>query len=90
MITHLIEIVVEGIIGGLFDDKRKTTQTNVFYFVHNLNNFINFIELNKPAHLGYKIVYSYMTWDEFDRYNKTWDAWDSLNLNWDDREKYKE
>ena len=52
--------------------------------------FINFIELNKPAHLGYKIVYSYMTWDEFDRYNKTWDAWDSLNLNWNDREKYKE
>ena len=49
-----------------------------------------FNELNKPAHLGYKIVYSYMTWDEFDRYNKTWDSWDSLNLSWEDREKYKE
>ena len=64
--------------------------TSIYGIPPNLNNFINFIELNKPAHLGYKIVYSYMTWDEFDRYNKTWDAWDSLNLNWDDREKYKE
>ena len=64
--------------------------TSIYGIPPNLNNFINFIELNKPAHLGYKIVYSYMTWDEFDRYNKTWDAWNSLNLNWNDREKYKE
>ena len=64
--------------------------TSIYGIPPNLNNFINFIELNKPAHLGYKIVYSYMTWDEFDRYNKTWDTWDSLNLNWEDREKYKE
>ena len=64
--------------------------TSIYGIPPNLNNFINFIELNKPAHLGYKIVYSYMTWDEFDRYNKTWDAWDLLNLNWEDREKYKE
>ena len=63
---------------------------NEYYLPPNLNNFINFIELNKPAHLGYKIVYSYMTWDEFDRYDKTWDTWDLLNLNWDDIEKYKE
>ena len=64
--------------------------TSIYGIPPNLNNFINFIELNKPAHLGYKIVYSYMTWDEFDRYNKTWDMWDGLNLNWEDREKYKE
>ena len=64
--------------------------TSIYGIPPNLNNFINFIELNKPAHLGYKIVYSYMTWDEFDRYNKTWDIWDGLNLNWEDREKYKE
>ena len=64
--------------------------TSIYGVPPNLKNFINFIELNKPAHLGYKIVYSYMTWDEFDRYNKTWDAWDLLNHNWEDREKYKE
>ena len=64
--------------------------TSIYGVPPNLNNFINFIELNKPAHLGYKIVYSYMTWDEFDRYNKTWNQWDDLNLTWEDREKYKE
>ena len=64
--------------------------TSIYGVPPNLDNFINFIELNKPAHLGYKIVYSYMTWDEFDRYNKTWNAWDLLNHNWEDREKYKE
>lgn len=64
--------------------------TSIYGVPPNLNNFISFIELNKPAHLGYKIVYSYMTWDEFDRYNKTWDQWDDLNLTWEDREKYKE
>lgn len=56
----------------------------------NMDGFIKAIERVKPAHLGFKFIYSYMTWDEFDRYNKTWDMWDSLNLNWDDREKYKE
>ena len=64
--------------------------TSIYGVPPNLDNFINFIELNKPAHLGYKIVYSYMTWNEFDRYNKTWNAWDLLNHNWEDREKYKE
>ena len=64
--------------------------TSIYGVPPNLDNFINFIELNKPAHLGYKIVYSYMTWDEFYRYNKTWNAWDLLNHNWEDREKYKE
>ena len=56
----------------------------------NMDGFIKAIERVKPAHLGFKFIYSYMTWDEFDRYNKTWDVWDLLNLNWDDREKYKE
>ena len=64
--------------------------TSIYGVPPNLKNFINFIELNKPDHLGSKIDYSYMTWDEFDKYNKTWDSWDSLNLNWEDREKYKE
>lgn len=57
---------------------------------NNMDGFIKAIERVKPAHLGFKFIYSYMTWDEFDRYNKTWDIWDALNLNWDDKEKYKE
>ena len=56
----------------------------------NMDGFAKAIERVKPAHLGFKFIYSYMTWDEFDRYNKTWDMWDNLNLMWEDREKYKE
>lgn len=44
----------------------------------------------KPAHLDYKYEYSYLTWDEFDAYNKTWDEWDALNLTWNELEVYTE
>ena len=56
----------------------------------NMEGFVKAIERAKPAHLGFKFIYTYMTWDEFDRYNKTWDQWDDLNLTWEDKEKYKE
>lgn len=48
------------------------------------------IEEIKPAHLGVVYEFSYMTWDQFDAYNKTWNAWDALNLTWDEREVYQE
>ena len=43
-----------------------------------------------PAHLVVQYVFTYLTWDEFDAYNKTWDEWDALNLTWDEFEKYSE
>lgn len=43
-----------------------------------------------PAHLDIKYIYSYMTWKEFNNYNKTWEQWNSLNLNWREFERYKE
>ena len=48
------------------------------------------IEEIKPAHLGVIYEFSYMTWNEFDGYNKTWNAWDALNLTWDEFEAYRE
>lgn len=44
----------------------------------------------KPAHLAFEFEYTWITWDEFDRYNKTWDEWDALNLTWDEFEVYRE
>lgn len=44
----------------------------------------------KPAHLGHDYEYSFLTWDEFDAYNKTWDEWDALDLTWDELEVYTE
>lgn len=41
-----------------------------------------------PAHLVIEYIFTYMTWDEFDRYNKTWNQWDALNLTWNEFEKY--
>lgn len=56
----------------------------------NLDDVKAAIEEIKPAHLGVVYEFSYMTWDEFDAYNKTWDQWDALNLTWDEREEYRE
>lgn len=56
----------------------------------NMNDLEKAIEEIKPAHLGYKFEYTYLTWDEFDNYNKTFNEWDALNLTWDEFEKYRE
>lgn len=42
------------------------------------------------AHVGIEYEFIFMTWDQFDGYNKTWDMWDALNLMWDEFEAYKE
>lgn len=54
----------------------------------NLNDLRNIIEEIKPAHLGYKFEYTYLTWNEFESYNLTWDQWDNLNLTWNEFEVY--
>lgn len=48
------------------------------------------IEEIKPAHLTFLFEYVWLTWDEFDGYNKTFDKWDELNLTWDKFESYSE
>lgn len=55
----------------------------------NMADLVLTIEEIKPAHLSYIFEYTYLTWDEFDAYNKTWDQWDALNLTWDEFETYK-
>lgn len=54
----------------------------------NLEDFKKVIEEIKPAHLAVNYEFTYLTWSEFDNYNKTWDEWDSLNLTWDMLEIY--
>lgn len=44
----------------------------------------------KPAHLAFTFEYTWITWDEFDGYNKTFDQWDALNLTWNEFEEYSE
>lgn len=43
----------------------------------------------KPCHLAHKFEYTFITWNDFDKYNYPWDKWDTLNLTWNDLEIYK-
>jgi uncharacterized protein YmfQ (DUF2313 family) len=54
----------------------------------NIEDLRKAIEEIKPAHLAFDFEYTYMTFNEFDNYNKTWNAWDTLNLTWDEFEVY--
>ncbi len=56
----------------------------------NMSDLTITIEEIKPAHLAFAFEYTYLTWNEFENYNKTWDEWDDLNLTWDEFETYKE
>lgn len=56
----------------------------------NMDDLTAAIEEIKPAHLAYAYIYTYITWDDFERYNHTCDEWDAKNLTWDEFEKYKE
>lgn len=58
--------------------------------VPNLDDLKSIIEEFKPAHLGVNYVFTYLTWNEFNNYNKAWSEWNSLNLNWSTFEAYKE
>lgn len=56
----------------------------------NLDDFKNSIEDIKPAHLSCIFEFTWLTFDEFENYNKTVDEWDAINLTWDKFEKYRE
>lgn len=56
----------------------------------NLRDLTMTVEEIKPAHLNFTFEFTYLTWNEFDLYNKTWDEWDNLNLSWDEFEIYRE
>ncbi|SET55294.1 hypothetical protein SAMN05660297_02737 [Natronincola peptidivorans] len=56
----------------------------------NLDDLAAEIENIKPAHLSFEFEFTYLTWNEFDNYNKTWNQWDELNLTWDELETYRE
>jgi hypothetical protein len=56
----------------------------------NLNDFKAIIEEIKPAFLIPKYEFTYMTWNDYEKYNKTLDEWDSLHLTCDEFQVYKE
>lgn len=93
--VKLIKEVAESYNNGIVDvieDNPNCTFTIKFIdnkgIPPNLDDLKMAIEEIKPAHLAVSYEFTYLTWDEFDKYNKTWDEWDSLNLTWDMLEIY--
>lgn len=93
----LIENVAESFNNGtveVIEDNSNYTFTIKFVdnkgVPPNLDDLKSVIEELKPAHLAVLYEFTYLTWDEFERYDKTCDEWDALNLTWDELEVYKE
>lgn len=91
----LIENVAESFSNGevaVTEDNPNYSFTIKFIGIKgippNMDDLQRAIEEIKPAHLAFKFEYTYLTWDEFDNYNRTWDEWDALNLTWDELEVY--
>lgn len=56
----------------------------------NMDDLSAAIEEIKPAHLTYRYIYTFITWDQAEAYGHSWDEWQSKNLTWDEFETYKE
>jgi thiamine phosphate synthase YjbQ (UPF0047 family) len=93
--AELIKIVVDSWTNGNVD-VAFTSGTIIITFQDvngipsNMTDVIKAIEDIIPCHLPVTYIYKYMTWAEFDTYNKTWDEWEALNLTWAEFEEYRE
>lgn len=56
----------------------------------NLEDFKKMLSQIIPAHLVIEYVFTYMTWKEFNSYDKTWKQWEDLRLNWKEFTEYRE
>lgn len=95
--VHLLKNIAESYSNGevdIIEDNPKYTFTIKFVgskgIPPNMEDLKRTIEEIKPAHLKFEFEFTYLTWDEFDNYDKTWDEWESLNLTWDEFETYRE
>lgn len=55
----------------------------------NLEDFKKMLSQIIPAHLVIEYVFTYMTWKEFNSYDKTWKQWEDLRLNWKEFTEYR-
>lgn len=62
--------------------------TSIYGTPPNMVDFIAALTEILPAHLLLEFIYKYLTWNDYESYNRTWDEWDALNLTWDELEVY--
>ncbi|SCY92924.1 YmfQ family protein [Alkaliphilus peptidifermentans] len=91
--ARLIQVVAEAYSNGevavSFDGSIIVKFVGARGIPPNIEDLEKAINDIKPAHLPFRFQFTYLTWSEFDAYNKTWDEWDSLNLTWDELETYR-
>ena len=90
LIKAVVDAYTNGGVDVEFNGKIIVTFNDVKGIPPNIEDVYKAIENIKPAHLAIIYIFVYLTWNEFDNYNKTWNEWDSLNLTWDEFEVYKE
>ncbi len=92
--ARLIQLVAEAYSNGevqvSFDGSIVISFVGTRGVPPNLNDLEDTINSIKPAHLPFSFRFNYLTWSEFDDFNKSWQAWDVLNLTWEQLEAYKE
>lgn len=93
--------MIENVARAFSNGEVEVTEHNEEYYFEitfvgtkgipsNMDGLKHTIEEIKPAHLGIEYIFTQLTWDDFDKYNKTWNMWDSLNLTWDEFNVYNE
>lgn len=92
----MIKQVAESFSGGEVEVIEITNQYKfIIKFIgalgipKNIDDFISIIEEIKPAHLAYSFEYTYITWNDLDKFNYTWDVLDNKNLTWDELETHR-
>lgn len=89
LLLTVISAYENGAVSITFDGNINITFIGTKGIPSALNELKKQLDEIVPA--GLKIVYlfTYLTWNEFEAYNRTWDQWDALNLTWDQLETYK-
>lgn len=90
LIKTVVDAFTNGGVDVDFDGRIIVTFNDVKGIPPNIADVYNAVDEIKPAHLTVKYKFTYLTWNEFDNYNKPWDEWDTLNLTWDKFTTYRE
>lgn len=56
----------------------------------NLDDFIEALEIVRPAHIQFIYEFKYNTWDMIEAFHKTWDEWEALDVTFEGLMTYSE
>lgn len=88
LIKNVADAYTNGDVSVTFNKAIEIAFTSVKGIPPNLSDLEEALENIKPAHLRIAYTFIYMTWNQFEGYNKTWDEWEALKLTWDELETY--